>query len=133
MPALYLSLDAATAIAEYQQASPYLPPLTLVSFLATLPPLVDVRLLDETWDPLWRDWQEEWRPLVIRGIEPASWALSDQVLAASHAGIIFLSAVGPPGISLVLFTDFLDMSRVLAVQDDGRLPRDGSSWDIQKT
>lgn len=43
--ALYLSLDEATALHEYQQTSPFLPPCTMCSYTATLRGLVDLRQL----------------------------------------------------------------------------------------
>lgn len=45
--ALYLPLDAATAIAEYQRADVRLPPLTLCTYRATTPAVVDLRRLGE--------------------------------------------------------------------------------------
>lgn len=41
--ALYLSLDLATSVREYQQLSPLLPPGTLVSYLVTATEIVDFR------------------------------------------------------------------------------------------
>src|SRR3546814_6317717 len=43
--ALYLSLDEVTALREYQQTSPFLPPCTMTSYTATLTGLVDLRQL----------------------------------------------------------------------------------------
>lgn len=129
VPALYLAFDLATAVAEYQQAAPFLPPFTLVTYRANLPPLVDVRLLDDAWDGLWHDWQEDWRSLVVAGIEPPGWVLGDLVRTAGLPGIIFPSLAHTQGMNVVLFTDALPMSDVLSVLDDGRLPRDGSSWE----
>ncbi|QAU23280.1 hypothetical protein EO087_04170 [Dyella sp. M7H15-1] len=40
--ALYLALELETAVAEYQQMLPHLPPLMLCSYVAELGPLVDV-------------------------------------------------------------------------------------------
>jgi RES domain-containing protein len=41
--ALYLALEAETAIKEYQQVSTLIPPGTLVSYRVTLAPVIDVR------------------------------------------------------------------------------------------
>jgi RES domain-containing protein len=43
--ALYLSLDEVTALREYQQTSPFLPPCTMCSYTVALRDLVDLRLL----------------------------------------------------------------------------------------
>lgn len=127
VPALYLSLELATAVAEYRQAAPFLPPFTLVSYRANLPPLVDVRRLDGDWDALWNDWDEDWRTLLVNRIEPPSWVLGELARAAGFAGILFPSKV-TDGLNLVLFTESLSMEGALSVLDDGRLPRDGRSW-----
>ncbi|WP_256366326.1 RES family NAD+ phosphorylase [Ectothiorhodospira sp. BSL-9] len=57
--ALYLSLDEVTALREYQQTSPFLPPCTMCSYTVTLRDLVDLRQLyrGEPWDDLWHDWR----------------------------------------------------------------------------
>lgn len=126
--ALYLSLELETAVAEYQQAAPFLPPFTMVTFRANLAPLVDLRLLDDDWDALWFDWKEDWRKLVVNGIEPPSWVLGDMVRTAGYPGLVFPSMARPGGLNIVLFTDRLPPSSALLVLDDGRLPRDGRSW-----
>lgn len=127
--ALYLSIELETAVAEYQQASPFLPPFTMVTYRASLPPLVDLRLLDDEWDALWLDWKEDWRTLLVNGVEPPSWVLGDMTRSAGYAGIIFPSLIAAQGVNIVLFTDALAVAEVLAIQDDGRLPRDGKSWE----
>nr|WP_180166592.1 RES family NAD+ phosphorylase [Stenotrophomonas sp. SbOxS2]NYT99444.1 RES family NAD+ phosphorylase [Stenotrophomonas sp. SbOxS2] len=132
VPALYLSLELATAVAEYQQAAPFVPPFTMVTYLATLPALVDVRLLDAEWDELWIDWDDDWRALLVSGIEPPSWVLGDMARFAGYAGIIFPSAAAAGGVNLALFMDSVTAADVLMIQDDGRLPRDGSSWESNK-
>ena len=43
LPALYLALEAETAIAEYQQLSSLMPPAILVTYTVTAEPLVDFR------------------------------------------------------------------------------------------
>lgn len=129
VPALYLSLELATAVAEYRQAAPFLPPFTMVTYRANLPPLVDVRLLDDEWDALWLDWKEDWRMLLVNGVEPPSWVLGDMVRAAGYPGIIFPSLASDGGVNIALIADVLSPADVLMVMDDGRLPRDGRSWE----
>ena len=56
--ALYLALDDATALREYQQTSPFLPPCTICSYTVALRNLVDLRQLShgDPWDDLWHSW-----------------------------------------------------------------------------
>lgn len=63
--ALYLSLDEVTALREYQQTSPFLPPCTMCSYTVALRRLVDLRQLHhgDPRDELWYDWREDWRHL----------------------------------------------------------------------
>ncbi len=53
--ALYMALDQATALREYQQTSPFLPPCTICSYTVSLQGLVDLRQLShgDSWDDLW--------------------------------------------------------------------------------
>ena len=130
-PALYLSFELTTAVSEYQQTSAFAPPLTLVTYRASLPPLVDLRRLHEGgWDPLWLDWSCDWRQLsIIARVEPPSWVLADLARELGHAGIIFPSQASPGGVNVVLFADVIPLDQLLTVVDpDGVLPRDGRSW-----
>ena len=92
--AWYLSLDEVTALREYQQTSPFLPPCTICSYTAALRDLVDLRQLHHgaAWDELWHDWREDLRHLKFeRHIEPPTWVLADMVLAHGYTGILFPS------------------------------------------
>jgi len=130
--ALYLSLEELTALREYQQTSPFLPPCTMCSYTVTLRRLVDLRRLHPgpPWDDLWHDWREDWRHLQFeRHIEPPSWVLADMVLAQGHAGILFPSQAQPGGTNVVVHLDQLKDGNEVQVNDpEGRLPRDQSSW-----
>lgn len=130
VPALYLSHELATAAAEYQQGSPFLPPFTMVSYRGNLPELVDVLALDRgEWDPLWEDWSTAWRQMDLEGDEPPSWVLSDMVRDAGIAGIRFPSTATQGGVNLVLFLDMLSIREILAPQDpDGLLPNNPAGW-----
>lgn len=130
--ALYLSLDELTALREYQQTSPFLPPCTLCSYTVALRNLVDLRQLHRgaPWDDLWHDWREDWRFLKFeQHIEPPTWVLSDLVLARGYSGILFPSQVRSEGTNVVVYLDQLQEGDVLEVNDpDHRLPQDQSSW-----
>jgi hypothetical protein len=55
--ALYLALEAQTAIDEYQQVSPLLPPGTMVSYQVTADPILDFRAgyAPAHWSALWEE------------------------------------------------------------------------------
>ncbi|MCA0241257.1 MAG: RES family NAD+ phosphorylase [Proteobacteria bacterium] len=130
--ALYLSLEELTALREYQQTSPFLPPCTMCSYTVALRRLVDLRQLHrgDPWDALWHDWREDWRHLQLeRHIEPPTWVLADMVLAQGHTGILFPSQAQPGGTNVVVYLDQLKDGNEVQVNDpEGRLPRDQASW-----
>lgn len=130
--ALYLSMDEVTALREYQQTSPFLPPCTICSYTVSLQNLVDLRQLHrgEPWDDLWHSWQEDWRHLKFDlHIEPPSWILGDLVLEAGYTGIIFPSLTNRGGVNVVVFNEQIKGSNTIDVNDpDGKLPHDQASW-----
>ena len=130
--ALYVATSPATAIAEYQQLASLMPPLTLAAYHVRLASVVDFRagFDPRVWTPLWQELQCNWRQLAfVDRIEPPSWVLSDEVLAAGHAGILFPSTIDRTGANLVVYVDALGADDALTVHDpDDLLPRDRSSW-----
>ncbi|MDO4683141.1 MAG: RES family NAD+ phosphorylase [Lautropia sp.] len=132
IPALYLSFDELTALHEYRQSSPFLPPCTLCSYSALLQRLVDLRELsfDTVWDGLWHSWREDWRLLKFdRHIEPPSWILGDLVLSQGHTGIIFPSLTRERGLNVVVYNDQLKDGNTIVVNDpEHRLPHNADSW-----
>lgn len=131
--ALYLSLDEVTALREYQQTSPFLPPCTMCSYTVALSSLVDLRQLHrgDPWDELWHDWREDWRALLFDlHIEPPTWVRGDMVMEAGHTGILFPSQANTTGTHVVVYVDRLRDGNSIAVNDPGdRLPRNQSSWN----
>jgi RES domain-containing protein len=127
VPALYLALDAETAIKEYQQVSTLLPPGTLVSYRITASPVVDFRLgyRSTEWSPLWEEFFYDWRGLWFnQRVEPPSWVLADEAMAAGAKGIVFPSRLSPAGTNLVLYPDLLETTDSIEVYDPtGALPR----------
>jgi RES domain-containing protein len=130
--ALYLALDVNTAVLEYQQISPLMPPGTLVSYQLTIDPVVDFTsgYQGGTWPPLWEDFYCDWRGCWFnQRIEPPSWIIGDEVLAAGAKGILFRSRLSPSGVNLVLYVDDLTPTDRIEVHGpQGSLPRDQSSW-----
>lgn len=126
--ALYLSLDQATSAAEYQQDNDLTEPYLQVAYVANLPDLVDLRLLDDEWDELWKDWDCDWRQLYVDGNEPPTWLLFDMLVDSEATGLIFPSIARKGGINVVLYTDALDPAWLLAHDPNNLLPKDQSSW-----
>ncbi len=129
--ALYLALELETAAKEYQQLSRLMPPGTVVTYQVSVNPVADFRAgYTEQWAPLWEefmgDWQAQW---FDQRIEPPSWVLGDEVIAAGSKGILFASAIRDGGTNLVLFTDQLDDQDAIEVFDPGQtLPKNQDSW-----
>lgn len=126
--ALYVSLEVETSAAEYQQDDALSDPFTLITYVSTLPELVDLRLLDTSWDQLWNDWDTDWRQMFVEGLEPPSWMLGDLLLEGDDVGLIFPSLARLGGLNVVLFTDRLKPDWLMAHDPSGLIPRDQSSW-----
>lgn len=129
--ALYLALDTETAIKEYQQVSTLLPPGTPISDRVTVAPLVDFRKgyqatqRSPLWEELFCDWRELW---FNQHIEPPSWVLADEAIAAGAKGILFPSRLSA-GINLVLYTELLGQADAIEAHDPtGALPKNQDSW-----
>lgn len=130
--ALYLALEPETAVREYQQLSPLMPPGTLVSYTVRLAPVVDFRGgYDATlWHELWEEFGCDWRELWFnQRVEPPSWVLADEALAVGAKGVLFASTLATGGTNLVVFNEQLKAGDTLQVYDPtGALPRNQDSW-----
>ncbi len=131
-PALYLALEPETALREYQQLSPLMPPGTLVSYTVRLASVVDFRAgygaarWPELWEEFFCDWRELW---FNQHVEPPSWVLGDEAMAAGAKGVSFASTLAPAGTNLVVFNDMLGADDRLEVYDPaGALPKNQDSW-----
>lgn len=132
LPALYLALDATTALEEYRQLSALMPPGLLVSYELRIGKVVDFSGgYTQAWDTLWQELTCDWRRLWFNEhIEPPSWLLADLALEAGAAGILFPSVANPGGTNLVLYTEALQGSDHLMVHDPADdLPKDQRSWE----
>lgn len=132
VPALYVALDVDTAIKEYQQVSTLLPPGTLVSYRLTLSPVADFRqgYRPGEWPALWEEFFCDWRELWFnQHVEPPSWVLADEAMAAGVKGILFPSRLFPGGVNLAIYTDLLEAADRIEVHDPtGALPKTQDSW-----
>lgn len=130
--ALYLSLDEQTAINEFKGTSSLLSPGTLVSYEISAPNIVDFTrgYQSDKWPPLWESFYCDWRNLAFdEKIEPPSWVLGDQVLAAGAKGVLFRSAYGFDGVNLVLYPSVADESvRIITNDPNNDLPKNQLSW-----
>jgi RES domain-containing protein len=125
-------LDINTAVLEYQQISPLMPPGTLVSYRLTVDPVVDFTsgYQSSKWSALWEDFYCDWRACWFnQRIEPPSWIIGDEVIANGGKRILFRSGLSPGGVNLVHYVDELGPNDQLAVYDpQATLQRNQSSW-----
>lgn len=132
LPALYLALDATTALEECRQLSALMPPGLLVSYELQIGKVVDFSGgYNSKWDSLWQELTCDWRRLWFNEhIEPPSWLLADLALEAGAAGILFPSITHAGGTNLVIYTEALKESDNLVAHDPaGDLPVDQRSWE----
>jgi RES domain-containing protein len=135
MPALYTSRRFETAWLEAQQAFPFkAQPMTLCAYE------VDSRDILDLTDPATlaaqgiapADLACAWKDLSTRGIKPPTWLLAERLAARGTAGIIvpsFAAGAGAADINVVFWTWAPDPPhQVRVIDDDGRLPKDASSW-----
>ncbi|MEW6168616.1 MAG: RES family NAD+ phosphorylase [Pseudomonadota bacterium] len=133
--ALYLSLDESTALREYQQDEPIMPPGTIAAYHVALDQVVDFTAgyVSGEWEPIWEDWSCNWRHLrFLEEITPPSWDIGDLVIKAGIPGMLFPSTRNPGGTNLVVYLDLIDGSdqRHVRVHDpDGKLPKTRASWN----
>jgi len=125
--ALYLSLDAPTAMAEYQQDNPFMSPGTICTFFVEGLVVADISAGydPKQWPPLWADYQVDWRALRFGSkIEPPTWFMGDDVINAGLAGILFPSQARLGGTNLVIFNSSGLPDEHLQVHDpDGLLAK----------
>lgn len=128
--ALYLSLDEPTALAEYRQDNPWLPPGTICTFFIDDLKVADFRagFDPEKWTALWADYNVDWRAEWFgRGIEPPTWYMADDIVAAGLDGILFPSQAQAGGVNIVIYESSLRSRAELQIYDpDGSLPNKDS-------
>ena len=121
-----------TAVREYQQLSPLMPPGTLVSYTVHVAPVADFRAGYDAarWSELREEFHCDWRELWFnQRVEPPSWVLADEAIAAAAKGIVFASKLAPSGLNLVVYNDLLAADDTLQVHDPtGALPKNQDSW-----
>ena len=125
--ALYLSGDEATALAEYRQDNPWLRPGTICTFFVSGLRVADLSTGFDAarWSALWADFATDWRADWFGGgVEPPTWYMADDVVAARLDGLLFPSQARAGGINLVLYEPARRSAAQLRVYDpDGVLSR----------
>lgn len=125
--ALYLSADDATALAEYKQDNPWIQPGTICTFF-----IRQLRVADFSagfdpglWPAVWADFAIDWRAgWFDKSIEPPTWYMADDVVAAGLDGILFPSQARPGGTNLVIYRSSERSASQLRVYDpDGALQK----------
>jgi RES domain-containing protein len=140
-PALYTALDPTTAWMEAQQGLPFkAQPMTLVAYRVDCTAVVDLT------DPgvvgaVGIDGSDlgcPWEDLADRGLEPPTWRLAEALVAAGvQAAMVpsFAPGANPvPAAAAAPNLVFWQWSgsppcTVKVIDDFGRLPKDGASWD----
>lgn len=134
--ALYTSLDPTTAWMEAQQGFAFKPqPMTLVAYQVDCANLVDLTdpktqdLLGQTTTSLACAWED----MASQNLEPPTWALADKLHGISIVGAIvqsFASGCTEDNRNLILWEWSDAQPHSIKVIDDlGRLPKSGESWN----
>lgn len=130
--ALYLSVEQKTALAEYQQDNPWLPPGTICTYFVGKLGVADLsRGYDPAhWSPEWADYAIDWRQELFHfRREPITWLLGDLVIEAGLSGLLFPSQAAPGGTNLVLYNSSNCNPDELKVHDPkSLLPKNQDSW-----
>jgi RES domain-containing protein len=123
--ALYLSGDEATALAEYKQDNPWLPPGTICTFFASGLQVADFSagFNSEKWLLLWADFALDWRSEWFdKGHEPLTWFMADDIVAAGLDGLLFPSQARQGGVNLVIYrSSEKEQSRLRVYDPQGTL------------
>ena len=139
-PALYTSRRMETAWLEAQQGFPFkAQPLTICAYEVDCTDIADLGDEDgcRHLGVAKADLDCAWEDLAARGVEPPTWHVARRLIGEGYAGIVVPSFA--PGAGLgdrnVVFWQWSDVvpHKVLVVDDEARLPRDGSSWEPKVT
>lgn len=118
--ALYLSTTETTALAEYKQDNPWLPPGTICTYLIRRLRVADLShgFDPATCPPLWADFAVDWRAEWFgNSTEPPTWYMSDDVVSEGLDGILFPSQAHPEGTNLVIYQSATRPADQLQVYD----------------
>ena len=133
--ALYLSLTAPTALAEYNQGFPHRPqPSTLCAYEIDCEDILN--LCDEGQRKITGISFDEmtcaWELMVAEKHNPPTWEMAERLIKAGTAGIVvpsYAKNAPPDGQNIVLWK-WRDHPphQVKLIDDDNRLPKNQDSW-----
>lgn len=134
-PALYTALTVEAAWREAQQGFPFKPrAVTICGYLVDCDDILDLTdqavLLDNGINSA--DLSCPWELLLADGLTPPSWILASRLIGAGISGIVvpsFAFGAGPQDKNLVFWKWQSQLPYRIEVIDDGRLPKNASSWD----
>ena len=136
VPALYTSRRMETAWLEAQQGFAFkAQPMTICAYEVDCTDIADLSGDDGRHDLgiALADLACAWEDLVSRGAEPPSWRLAKRLMGEGYAAIVVPSfAPGAAEIDRnIVFWKWSNVRphKVLVVDDEARLPRDGRSWE----
>lgn len=129
-PALYMSEEFTTAVAEYEQDLGIRPGMLCaydidgrVADLCDPTVLATLGVERHTLSSPWK------RIHLVDRAAPPTWTLAERLIGAGAAGVRVPSAQVPDGVNIVLWRwNVADGVRVAALDPLGDLPRDQSSW-----
>jgi RES domain-containing protein len=134
-PALYLALDAITAVREITQGlARKFDPCVLCSYDVDCEPLADLRTdaSRARHHVKLSDMRCAWFLEAAANGEPASWKIADRLIAESYAGLLtssFAPGATRDAHNLVLWRWGAELLTRVAVYDpSGKLPKDQLSW-----
>lgn len=114
-------------MAEYRQDNPWLRPGTICTFFVNGLRVADLSAGFDPghWPPLWADFAVDWRAEWFgKSIEPPTWYMTDDVVAAGLDGILFPSQAKPGGTNLVIYrSSARSPSQLRAYDPDGALEK----------
>lgn len=133
--ALYLSLTAPTALAEYNQGFPHRPqPSTLCAYEIDCEDILN--LCDEGQRKIagisFDEMTCAWELMVAEKHNPPTWEMAERLIKAGTAGIVvpsYAKNAPPDGQNIVLWK-WRDHPphQVKLIDDDNRLPKNQDSW-----
>lgn len=133
--ALYLSLAAPTALAEYNQGFPHRPqPTTLCAYNVDCDDLLNLTDMDQRMFAGISEAEMAcaWELMVAMGLRPPTWSMADRLIADNYSGILAPSYAKntPPTAKNMILWNWADLPphQVILIDDDGRLPKDQESW-----
>lgn len=131
--ALYLSMDAETAIAEYYGGAPPVPAAVLPVEVSAAN-VIDITGNIAGFPKRWRDWNTDWRSAredasSEQPVSCPSWECGKEALQRNCSGILFPSLVKPDGKNLVVFPEIASAGSLsLQVQDPARAAERRNMW-----